>query len=166
MVKAARRAVCGKRGKPGPASFMANLETEVLRLERQLTRQTWRPGGYVTMELFEPKHRVISAAPFRDRVVHHALCAVIDPIFERGFIDDSYANRTGKGIPRPEPASSRRYRACGGVSRAGHDERSLFWDRHGTGLGPSGRPVPLPMHPGPRWLERNRLTPSRRRVVF
>jgi hypothetical protein len=100
LLNAARRAVCGKRSKPGPAAFMANLETEVLRLERELTAQTWRPGGYVTMELFEPKHRVISAAPFRDRVVHHALCAVIDPIFERGFIDDSYANRIGKGTHR------------------------------------------------------------------
>ena len=39
----------------------------------------------------------MSAAPFRDRVVHHALCAVVEPIFEAGFIDHSFANRTGKG---------------------------------------------------------------------
>jgi RNA-directed DNA polymerase len=39
----------------------------------------------------------ISAAPFRDRVVHHALCNVIEPIFERGFVFDSYATRKGKG---------------------------------------------------------------------
>ena len=39
-------------------------------------------------------------SPFRDRVVHHALFATIGPIFERGFIDDSYANRTGKGMHR------------------------------------------------------------------
>ena len=43
---------------------------------------------------------MVSAAPFRDRVVHHALCAVIEPIFERGFIFDSYANRKGKGTHR------------------------------------------------------------------
>ncbi|MDP2997713.1 MAG: reverse transcriptase/maturase family protein, partial [Bryobacterales bacterium] len=41
--------------------------------------------------------RLISAAPYRDRVVHHALCTVIEPVFERGFIYDSYANRVGKG---------------------------------------------------------------------
>ena len=60
----------------------------MLRLERRLLDGTWRPGRFVTIELIEPKHRIVSAAPFRDRVVHHALCAVIEPIFERGFIDD------------------------------------------------------------------------------
>jgi retron-type reverse transcriptase len=48
----------------------------------------------------DPKRRVVSAAPFRDRVVHHALIHVISPLFERGFIDDSYANRVGKGTHR------------------------------------------------------------------
>ncbi len=97
LMRATRRAVRGKRGKPGAAAFMSGLETEVLRLERELQKGTWRPGHYVEIELFEPKHRIVSAAPFRDRVVHHALCAVVEPIFERGFIFDSYANRTGKG---------------------------------------------------------------------
>jgi retron-type reverse transcriptase len=100
LMAAAKRAVSGKRSKPGPAAFMANLETEVLRLERQLLAGTWKPGRYVEIELFEPKHRIVSAAPFRDRVVHHALCAVVEPLFERGFIFDSYANRTGKGTHR------------------------------------------------------------------
>ena len=48
----------------------------------------------------DPKPRMVSAAPFRDRVVHHALCAVIEPILERGFVFDSYANRRGKGTHR------------------------------------------------------------------
>ena len=48
----------------------------------------------------EPKRRRISAAVFRDRVVHHALCLQIDPLFERAFIADSYANRVGKGTHR------------------------------------------------------------------
>ncbi len=43
---------------------------------------------------------MVSAAPFRDRVVHHAFCAIAEPLFERGFIHDSYANRTGKGTHR------------------------------------------------------------------
>jgi RNA-directed DNA polymerase len=97
LMRATRRAIRGKRGKPGAAAFMAGLETEVLRLERELLAQTWRPGRYVEIEVFDPKHRIVSAAPFRDRVVHHALCAVVEPIFARGFIDDSYANRLGKG---------------------------------------------------------------------
>ncbi|MDP6565676.1 MAG: RNA-directed DNA polymerase [Alphaproteobacteria bacterium] len=98
--RAALRAVRGKRRKPGAAAFMANLEGELLRLERELLERRYRPGGYVTIRVRDPKPRLVSAAPFRDRVVHHALCAVIEPLFERGFIHDSYANRLGKGTHR------------------------------------------------------------------
>jgi len=94
---AALTAIRGKRSKPGPAGFMAGLETEILKLERELQSGSYRPRGYVAFEITDPKRRVVSAAPFRDRVVHHALCAVIEPLFERGFIFDSYANRIGKG---------------------------------------------------------------------
>ena len=97
---AALRAARGKRGKPGAAAFLANLETEVLFLERELRSGRYRPGRYKTIEIRDPKHRVVSAAPFRDRVVHHAFCAVCDPLFDRGFIHDSYANRVGKGTHR------------------------------------------------------------------
>ena len=98
--KAAKRAMLGKRKKPGAAAFFANLETELLRLERLLRSQTYRPGRYVTIEVHEPKRRLVSAAPFRDRVVHHALCNVVQPIFERGFINNTFANRKGKGTHR------------------------------------------------------------------
>ena len=97
---AALRAAKGKRAKPSVAAFLANLEKEVLRLERELKNRHYRPGRYTKIEIHDPKHRVVSAAPFRDRVVHHAFCAVCEPIFERGFIFDSYANRKGKGTHR------------------------------------------------------------------
>lgn len=97
LVAAARRAVRGKRRKPGAAAFMANLETEALALERRLLDRSYRPGRYTAFEVRDPKHRLVSAAPFRDRVVHHALCAVVEPLFDRGFIHDSYANRQAKG---------------------------------------------------------------------
>jgi len=97
---AALAAVRGKRAKPGAAAFMANLEKELLRLERELREGSYRPGSYTTFTVKDPKERYISAAPFHDRVVHHALCAAIEPIFERGFIHDSYANRVGKGTHR------------------------------------------------------------------
>lgn len=76
----ALRAAAGKRAKSGPAAFLAGLETEVLRLERELASGRYRPGRYTTIEIFDPKHRVVSAAPFRDRVVHHALCAIVEQI--------------------------------------------------------------------------------------
>ena len=110
---AAKKAILGKRRKPGGAAFMANFEREVLRLERELLAGTYRPGRYVEIEVHEPKRRLVSAAPFRDRVVHHALCAVVEPIFDAGFIDNTFANRTGKGTHRAIAAYERyrdRYR--------------------------------------------------------
>ncbi len=98
--EAALRAICGKRSKPGAAGFMANLEKNLLRIERLLLAGTWRGGGYTVIAVRDPKPRRVSAAPFADRVVHHALCAVVEPIFERGFIADSYANRKGYGTHR------------------------------------------------------------------
>ena len=100
LVEAAQRAVRGKRSNPSAATFMANLTTEVLRLERALLAGTWQPGRYVMFRIDDPQPRMISAAPFRDRVVHHAVCAVVEPIFERGFIDDTYANRRRRGSHR------------------------------------------------------------------
>lgn len=97
---AALRAARGKRHKPGVGAFLASLETNLVRIERSLQDRTWRPGAYTRIEIRDPKPRVVSAAPFRDRVVHHALCAVVEPLFERGFISDSYANRVGKGSHR------------------------------------------------------------------
>jgi len=100
LISAARIAIKGKRKKPGAARFMANLERECLVLERSLLSQQWRPSGFVAFRIKDPKPRLISAAPFRDRVVHHALCRIIQPIFECGFIDDTYANRKGRGTHR------------------------------------------------------------------
>ena len=100
LLEAARTACRGKRAKLGVASFLANLEPQVLRLERELRSGRYRPGRYTVIEIRDPKRRMVSAVPFRDRVVHHAFCRVVEPIFERGFIHDSYANRKGKGTHR------------------------------------------------------------------
>jgi RNA-directed DNA polymerase len=98
--QAALTAARGKRSKPGVGAFLANMEPRLLALERTLQAGTWRSSAYTEMVVKEPKERVVSAAPFRDRVVHHALCAVVAPVFEQGFIFDSYANRQGKGTHR------------------------------------------------------------------
>lgn len=108
-----RKARKGKRKNPGVATFEHNQEEELLRLQEELQAQTWQPGAYTSFYIHDPKHRLISAAPFRDRVVHHALCNVLEPIYERRFIFDSYANRVGKGTHRALLRASqfaRRYR--------------------------------------------------------
>ena len=111
--RAFRKAAKGKRGHPSVAAFEFDLESNLCRLEEELLGQTYRPGPYRSFTIRDPKRRLVSAAPFRDRVVHHALCNVIEPIFERRFIHDSYANRPGKGthaaLDRCQ-AFARRYR--------------------------------------------------------
>lgn len=97
ILKAARQAQRGKRFRDNVLEFNYNLETELARIKTQLETRTYHPGAYKTFEIVEPKRRMISAAPYRDRVVHHALCNIIVPIFERTFIADSYANRVGFG---------------------------------------------------------------------
>jgi len=92
-----RKARRGKRYKAAVAAFEQNLDAELLALHQELRDESWQPGGYRSFTVHEPKRRKISAAPFRDRVVHHALVNVIEPIYERKFIFDSYANRVGKG---------------------------------------------------------------------
>jgi len=100
LLEAWRKAARGKRGRAATARFEHQLADHLLELQDELRTQQYRPGHYVHFHIHEPKLRKISAAPFRDRVVHHALCNVIEPWFERRFIADSYANRLGKGTHR------------------------------------------------------------------
>ena len=97
LLFAARKAQKGKRFQENVLRFNYDLEAELFDIQDELMEKTYQPGEYKTFEIYEPKKRMISAAPYRDRVVHHALCNVIEPIFEKSFIYDSYANRKEKG---------------------------------------------------------------------
>jgi hypothetical protein len=97
LLEAARAAARGKRNRPDVARFLLDLEPELLQVRRELIDGSYRPGAYRTFTVLEPKPRMISAAPFRDRVVHHALTRVLEPVFERRFTRDSYACRRGYG---------------------------------------------------------------------
>ena len=95
---AAARAACrGKRFRADVSEFHFGLERNLILLQRELCDQTYRPGAYRTFWIRDPKRRLISAAPYRDRIVHHAVCRIVEPIFDRSFISDSYANRREKG---------------------------------------------------------------------
>jgi len=100
LLEAYRKAARGKRGRDSTARFEHRLADHLLELQHELHSHRYQPGAYLDFYIHEPKRRLISAAPFRDRVVHHALCNVIEPWFERRFIADSYANRPGKGTHR------------------------------------------------------------------
>lgn len=96
--RAYRTARLGKRTRRGGAEFGLNLERELLSLQCELADGSYRPGAYRQFTIYERKPRLISAAPFRDRVVHHAIMQLLEPILDRKFIYDSYACRRGKGV--------------------------------------------------------------------
>ncbi|MFN7872279.1 MAG: reverse transcriptase domain-containing protein [Cyanobacteriota bacterium] len=109
LLGAFRKASKGKRYRPEVLAFGANLEAELFQLQQELRSFVYSPGPYRQFTIREPKPRLVSAAPFRDRVVHHALIAVIAPPLERHFVRTSYANRHGYGSHR---ALRRFARAC------------------------------------------------------
>jgi RNA-directed DNA polymerase len=97
LLAAARKAQQGKRFRDNVLAFNFALERELFTLQTELRNQTYQPGAYRTFEVRDPKPRIISAAPYRDRVVHHALCNVVMPLLEKSLISDTYANRVGYG---------------------------------------------------------------------
>ena len=80
LLRAAEQARRGKRFRPAVAAFHFDLETSLWKLHEELSTKTYRPGAYRSFFIYEPKKRQISAAPYRDRVVHHALVNVLEPI--------------------------------------------------------------------------------------
>jgi retron-type reverse transcriptase len=98
LLSAYRKARKGKQSKPAIAEFTLNLESELLSLQQDLVDFSYQPGPYRLFTIYERKKRQIAAAPFRDRLVHHALMNIIEPSIDRRFIFDSYACRQGKGV--------------------------------------------------------------------
>jgi len=100
LLAAAKAAQRSKRYRPDVLAFNSRLEAELFRLQAELRDFTYQPGPYRRFAIRDPKPRLIAAAPFRDRVVHHALCAAIAPPLERRFLRTTYANRVGFGSHR------------------------------------------------------------------
>jgi len=92
-----RKAYKGSHMAYSTKEFYFNAEKEVLRLQEQLISGIYHPEGFHTFQIYDPKERTISVAPFRDRVVHHAIVNILEPVYERCFDDHSYATRKGKG---------------------------------------------------------------------
>ncbi len=94
---AARKARRGKSRKPDVEVFHLREESHLLTLHDALLDGTWRPGPARQFIIHEPKRRLISAAPYADRVVHHALCHLLEPLLARRFHPRSFSCQTGKG---------------------------------------------------------------------
>ncbi len=97
LILALKKARKGKAKKPYVIEFEKNLIKNLLKLQKELKEQTYKPFPLKTFILRDPKTRKISKSEFRDRIIHHALVRVIAPIFDKTFIYESCANRKGKG---------------------------------------------------------------------
>lgn len=91
------RARRGKTLKPYVIEFEEKLKENLMQLRSELLMQSYDPQPLKTFILRDPKTRKISKSAFRDRVVHHAICNLIEPVFDKRFIHDSFANRLRKG---------------------------------------------------------------------
>jgi len=87
----------GKTKKEYVTKFEEKIIDNINLLNIELRNETYIPRPMKTFVLRDPKTRKISKSHFRDRVVHHAICNIIDPIFDKTFIYDNCANRKSKG---------------------------------------------------------------------
>ena len=97
LLDAFHKAQKGKRDRAEVQAFRNNLHANLREIRLALENRTFRFGGYRHFYICDPKTRLIQAAPFEQRVVHHAIINVLGPVFECRFIFDSYACRKGKG---------------------------------------------------------------------
>ena len=97
LFKAYRDAERHKRKKPEVLEFYSNLGVNLYNLAKDLVNRTYQVSYSSCFIINKPVKREVVAASFRDRVVHHFLFALVNPIFERYFINDSYSCRKGKG---------------------------------------------------------------------
>ena len=97
LLAAWQEARAGKRGKASVARFAFDLEARLHRIRARLLDGTYQFGPYRVFQVCDTKPRLIHAAPFRDRVVHHAIVRLLNPILDPTLIADTFACRAGKG---------------------------------------------------------------------
>jgi len=97
LYRAAYMAAKARRYTDTVAGFNFYLEEEIEKIHGELREKTYNHGEYRVFTVYDPKERKIAAAPFKDRVVHHAVHDVIEPLIDKEFIYHSYACRKNKG---------------------------------------------------------------------
>lgn len=88
----------GKENKRDVQEVSVEIEDRIFALHAQLVSQKYSHGAYTSFYIKDPKLRHIHKASVIDRIVHHAIVRVLEPVFDTGFIYDSYSCREGKGL--------------------------------------------------------------------
>lgn len=92
------KACRGKRTKVEVIEFSKNLSKNLAKMRQEIIEGQVSVGNYTYFQIRDPKPRIICAASFYERVLHHAIMNICHPYFEKGLIYDTYATRPGKGI--------------------------------------------------------------------
>lgn len=87
----------GKTSKKSVINFSRNVNQNLKSVYDRMICEPPVFSSYVQFKVFDPKERIISVVPFSDRVIHHAIINVLEPVFERQFIFHTYACRKNKG---------------------------------------------------------------------
>lgn len=98
LLLAFKKARRNKTNRNEVIKYQMNLEENIIDLQNQLIWKEYEQSRYNEFRIYEPKERIILALPFKDRVLQHALINVIEPIYEKTFVHDSYACRANKGV--------------------------------------------------------------------
>ncbi|MEI6341468.1 MAG: RNA-directed DNA polymerase [Verrucomicrobiota bacterium] len=107
LLEASIRARRGKSRRPDVDAWWLHRETHLARIRSELLEGAWAPSPYRHFVVHHPKRREIAAAPFGDRVVHHALFRLMAPVLERRFIARSFSCQVGKGTTAAREACRR-----------------------------------------------------------
>ena len=106
------KAVKGKRFSNTALIFDLKADENLCRIKKELESGTYRIGNYRQFKIYDPKERTITAASFEDRIVHHAIMNVLEPVFERQFIFHTYACRKQKGTHRAVQYAFKKAGSC------------------------------------------------------
>lgn len=93
--KKARR---GKKNRKYVREFINNLDFNIKQIHKELSGGTYNTGKYSHFTIYEPKARNISKLPYKDRIVHHAIINILEPIFVKSFISQTYSCIKHRGI--------------------------------------------------------------------
>ena len=94
---AVAHALRGKRNRTETRRFTAQLEANLLQIRKDLVDGTLSLGHYHQFVIHDPKKRTITAPALEERVIHHAVMNICEPVFERWLIEDTFACRAGRG---------------------------------------------------------------------
>ena len=106
------KALKGKRYTPEVLIYTKRIDKNLFNLKIQLENETYNHGKYRQFKIYDPKERLITAASFEDRIIHHAIMNILEPVFEKQFIFHTYACRKGKGTHKAVDYASKKAKQC------------------------------------------------------